>query len=385
MRETTNKRVATEMETEMISSATRQMVLSRSLPRRTFQRTLAVAGLAVVTMPLRVGPASADEQVTFYTLGGLAEKPLFKRYAAKYGAEPNVTFWGDEEEALTKLRSGFEPDVTYCGTYSVARWREAGVLQAIDPDRLSNWADLFDSLKSVSGAVADGSQWLAPMGWGTTSVLYRADLVDVKDESWALLWDERYKGRLAMIDGVADAVAGAAIYAGIDPYTMDESAIAKVKEVMVKQRPLLRFYTSDMTSLGQAIAAGEVVAAMTWNDAYAALRKQGVPVKYMFNPKEGVSAWVSCLVLNKSAADLDRAYALMDGLLDPDSGAFWVTQYGYGHANHKAYDLVTDEQLETVGLPRDVSSVLSRGIFQSRMRNEDEIVRMFEEVKAGIN
>ncbi|MGH6932659.1 MAG: ABC transporter substrate-binding protein [Dongiaceae bacterium] len=367
----------------MISSAAR--ALACPLSRRAFNRALAAAGLAVVAAPLRVSSALADNQITFYTLGGLGEEPLFKRYIAEHGAQPNVAFWGDEEEALTKLRGGFEPDVTYCGTYSVARWREAGVLQPLDPGRLSHWADLIDSLKNVTDAVADGSQWLAPMGWGTTSVLYRTDLVDPKEESWELLWDERYKGRLAMIDGVADAVAGAAIYAGVDPYTMDESAIAKVKEVMVRQRPLLRLYTSDMTSLGQAIATGEVVAAMTWNDTYAALKRQGVPVKYMFNPKEGISAWVSCLVLNRNATDLDKAYDLMDSLLDPESGAFWMTQYGYGHANRKAYELVTDEQLETVGLPRDASSVLSRGIFQSRMQNEDKIVQMFEEVKAGVN
>lgn len=339
----------------------------------------------MISIRLGARGARADEQVSFYTLGGLGEEPLFQRYSAKHGGQPNVTYWGDEEEALTKLRGGFTPDVTYCGSYSVARWRDAGVLQPIDPGRLANWSDLIETLKNVSGAVADGSQWLVPMGWGTTSVLYRTDLVEPKEESWALLWDERYKGRLAMIDGVADAVAGAAIYAGIDPYTMDESAIAKVKEVLVRQRPLLRLYTSDMASLGQAIASGEVVAAMTWNDTYAALKKQGAPVAYMFSPKEGISAWVSCLVLNKDAADLDKAYDLMDSLTDPAAGAFWINQFGYGHANAKSYDLVSDEQLQAVGVPRDASVVLSHGIFQSRMRNEDKIVQMFEQVKAGID
>lgn len=363
----------------------RDRLFAGRLSRREFGRALAAAGLSLAAVPLAgrpVGAAAAPAH--FYTLGGLAEEPLFRRYIDKHGAPPTVSLWGDEEEALVKLRGGFTPDVTYCGSYSVARWRDAGVLQPIDPSRLSNWPDLFEPLRKVQDAVADGQQWLAPMGWGTTSVLYRTDLVDIEEESWGLLWDERYKGRLAMIDGVADAVAGAAIYAGLDPYTMDEAAIAKVKEVMVTQRPLLRLYTSDMTSLGQAMAAGEIVAAMTWNDAYAALLKEGVPVKYMFNPKEGISTWVSCVVLNKDAADLDTAYDLMDSVLDPAAGAFWMTQYGYGHANRKAYALVSDAQLDAVGLPRDSAAVLDRGIFQSRMLNEDKIARMLEEVKAGI-
>jgi spermidine/putrescine transport system substrate-binding protein len=355
------------------------------LTRREFGRVLGAAGLSIATLPLTRAASRADEaQASFYTLGGLGEEALFKSYMAKHGGMPNVTYWGDEEEALNKLRTGFTPDVTYCGSYSVARWRDAGVLQPIDPSRLANWSDLFERLRNVQDAVADGKQWLAPVGWGTTSVLYRTDLVDLEEESWGLLWDERYKGRLAMIDGVADAVAGAAIYAGVDPYTMDDAAIAKVKAVMVKQRPLLRLYTSDMTSLEQAMASGEIVAAMTWNDAYAALLKQGVPVKYMFNPKEGISAWVSCVVMNKSAADLATAYDLMDSILDPEAGAFWMTQFGYGHANAKAYGLVADADLDAVGLPRDSQLVLDRGVFQSRMQNENAIVQMFEQVKAGV-
>ncbi len=355
------------------------------LSRRAFNHALGAAGLAMVAVPLSlVRDARSAEQATFYTLGGLAEEPLFRRYVEKHGGPPAVSQWADEEEALVKLRGGFNPDVTYCGSYSVARWRDAGVLQPIDPARLSHWPNLIDSLKDVPDAVADGQRWLAPMGWGTTSVLYRTDLVEIDEESWGLLWDERYKGRLAMIDGVADAVAGAAIYAGIDPYTMDEAAIARVKEVMLRQKPLLRLYTADMTSLQQSMASGEIVAAMTWNDAYAGLKKAGVPVKYMFNPKEGISAWVSCLVLGKNAAEPDKAYDLMDSLLDPEAGAFWMTEYGYGHSNQKAYELVSDEQLDAVGLPRDPGSVLGHGIIQSRMRNEDKVARMFEEVKASL-
>jgi spermidine/putrescine transport system substrate-binding protein len=362
----------------------RDRLLSGRMSRREFNRGLTSVGIAMAMVPVGPRLTRADEQATYYTLGGLAEEGLFQRYIDKYGAMPDTAFWGDEEEALNKLRSGFEPDVTYCGSYSVARWREADVIQPIDPVRLSNWPDLFERLRNVTDAVAEGQQWLAPVGWGTTSVIYRSDLVEIDEESWSLLWDKRYEGRLAMIDGVADAVAGAAIYAGIDPYTMGDAEIARVKDVLTEQRSLLRLYTSDMTSLGQAIASGEIVAAMTWNDVYASLLQQGVPVKYMFQPKEGISAFVSCMVLNKNSAQPDKAYEVMDSVLDPQSGAFWMTTYGYGHANQKAYDLVTDEQFAAIGLPKNSMAILDNGVFQSRMQNEEKIVQMFEAVKSGI-
>jgi spermidine/putrescine transport system substrate-binding protein len=362
----------------------RDSMLRGKLSRREFGRIAALAGVGVSMMSLGARSVRADgSDVIYYVLGGFAEEGLFKPYVAKTGALPSTSFWGDEEEAFIKLRTGFSPDVTYCGTYSVPRWRDADLLQPIDVGRVEHWADLIDELKSPPGTTIGDQHWHVPIGWGTTSVLYRTDLVEVPEESWGLLWDERYKGRLAMIDGVADAVAGAAIYAGVDPYTMDEAAIAKVKTVLTEQRPLLRMYTSDMTSLAQSIASGEIVAAMTWNDTYATLRRDGVPVAYMLHPKEGLSTFVACVTINKASSHLDLAYDLINSLTDPESGQFWMTYYGLGHANTKAYSLVPAADLEAAGLTADPAKVLANSIFQSRMENEDKIATMFESVKAG--
>lgn len=362
----------------------RDLVVRGKLSRREFVRVAAFAGVGFTMMPIGSRPVRADgSDAIYYVLGGFAEEGLFKPYVAKTGALPSTSFWGDEEEAFIKLRTGFKPDVTYCGTYSVPRWRDADLLQPIDVARVEHWADLIDVLKSAPGTTVGDQHWHVPVGWGTTSVLYRTDLVDLTEESWGLLWDKRYKGRLAMIDGVADAIAGAAIYAGIDPYTMDEAEIAKVKTVLVEQRPLLRMYTSDMTSLAQSIASGEIVAAMTWNDTYATLRREGVPVAYMLHPKEGLSTFVACATINKEASHLDLAYDLINSLTDPESGQFWMTYYGLGHANAKAYELVPAAELEAAGLTADPAGVLKNSIFQSRMQNEDKIATMFEGVKAG--
>jgi len=368
----------------MDSERFRDDLLAGRYSRRDISRLMAAAGIGLVTVPAGTRIARADDQAMYYVLGGFAEDPLFAGYMAEHNGErPDVTLWADEEEAFIKLRSGFHPDLTYCGTYSVARWRDGDVLQPIDTSRLNNWSDLFESLRDVTDAVEGGQQWLCPVGWGTTSVLYRSDMIEVAEESWGLLWDPAYSGKLAMIDNVPDGVAGAAIYAGIDPYTMDETSIAEVKKIMCAQRPLLRLYTVDMSSLQQAMASGEIIAAMTWNDAYAGLKSQGVPVNYMFNPKEGLSTWASCLVLNKDAANPDLAYDLMNSITDPEAGAFWMQTYGFGHANVKAYGLVAPEELEALGIPSDPTAVLANGVFQSRMQNEDKIAAMFEEVKAG--
>src|SRR5690606_3534459 len=119
----------------------------------------------------------------------------------------------------------------------------------------SHFADLFPSLTSVNGADRDG-QWFIPVDWGNTSVLYRTDLVEVEEDSWLLLWDERYAGKLSMGTDVTDtAIIAALIIGAKDPYDMTDEEVAKVKELLVKQKPLLRYYWTDNTTMEQSLAS----------------------------------------------------------------------------------------------------------------------------------
>lgn len=353
------------------------------LSRRDFGRALASLGLAATTLPLLPKMARAAEEPTYFTWPGYDVPDLFQKYAEKHGAVPNFSLFGDEEEAFQKLRGGYQSDMAHPCANSVKRWRDGGLLQAIDTSRLSNWDRVFAPLKALKDTYSDGERWFVPFDWGNTSVLYRSDLVETEEESWGLLWDERYEGRLAVIDSVDDTVLFAALYAGIeDPFRMDDADIAKVEAVLREQRPLLRFYSNDMTTIQQALASGELVAASTWNDSVVELRKQGVPVEFM-EPKEGRITWVCGLVLLQGAPETDRAYEAIDSMLEPASGRFVIEEFGFGHSNADSFALVSEERLAELGLPRDPTKLLEKGVFSEAMENKDKLANMFESVKAG--
>jgi hypothetical protein len=70
------------------------------------------------------------------------------------------------------LRGGSVVDVSHPCNNSIPRWREAGLLQPIDTSRLSNWPDVFDSLKTFEGAQDGDKQYFVPVDWGNTSIIY---------------------------------------------------------------------------------------------------------------------------------------------------------------------------------------------------------------------
>jgi spermidine/putrescine transport system substrate-binding protein len=185
-----------------------------------------------------------------------------------------------------------------------------------------------------------------------------------------------------VIDGATDTVPVTAIYAGIDPFNMSQEELDMVADLLREQRPLLRFYTDDMTSVAQALASGELVAAMTWDDTAASLKAEGVPVEFM-KPKEGVLTWVCGMALLKDVPHLDKAYDLIDAMIDPSAGEYLITEYGYGHSNAKSFELVSDERLAELGLPKDPTELLYSGVFFRLFKEHEKTITMFEEVKAG--
>lgn len=292
--------------------------------------------------------------------------------------------FADVAEAFTKIRAGYQVDVTHPCYTDINRWRDAGIIQAIDTSRLSNWRDVFPYLKTIKGTQFNGEQWFVPFDWGQTSITYRTDLVDVKEDSWALLWDERYKGRLGMMDAAEDAWWCAAIYAGVDVNNVTDADIAKVRALLVKQRPLLRFYQNDMTQVEQSLASGVVVAAMTWNTSPLDLTKQGLPVRFM-SPKEGALTWVCGLMLASGAPHYDKAHDLIDDMIGVQPGIYLITEDGIGHSNMKAFDEVDEEALVARGLSKDPLAVLKQGVFVPPVGPaiKTKIERDWNEIKAG--
>jgi spermidine/putrescine transport system substrate-binding protein len=356
---------------------------SGPLSRRQINRLLAGTGLSLAVMPVMPRASSAADQAIYFTWSGYDDPGFFPGYVAKHGAMPESPIFADEEEAFLKLRGGAEVDVSHPCNNSIPRWREAGLLQSIDVSRLTNWPDVFDELKKFEGSPDGDRQFFVPVDWGNTSIIYRTDLVDISEESWTLMWDERYAGKLSMGNSAEETIPIAAILIGAaDPFNPTAEELAKIKELLVKQKPLIRFYWDTNTTIEQGLASGELVAATGWNSSAVTLKSQGVSVKFM-NPKEGILTYCCGLVLSKNAPNVDAAYDLIDAMIAPEAGKWLIEVQGYGHSNRKSFEIVDDATLADRGLPKDPIEFLNKGVLYRPVKDLEGISNMYESVKAG--
>lgn len=80
--------------------------------RREIQTMAAATGVVALTTPVVSRPAAATEgsDLSYFTWGGFESPELFPDFQAKWG-DPASSFYGDEYEAIEKMRAGFECDV----------------------------------------------------------------------------------------------------------------------------------------------------------------------------------------------------------------------------------------------------------------------------------
>jgi spermidine/putrescine-binding protein len=207
----------------------------------------------------------------------------------------------------------------------------------------------------------------------------------VQEESWNILFDERYEGRLATYDSVDGVLGVVGLVVGAkDPFNMTDAEFERAAEKLRLQRKLMRFYWTDTTAIEQALASGELVASYAWNSSYQNLKKEGVPVAYM-KPKEGIYTWVcGFALLANGEGDEDKAYDYLNAVLAPEAGEYLVTAYGYGHCNQKTYDRVPAETLPELGIT-DPKTHMADGVFFAEIEPKvrEKYITLFEEIKAG--
>ena len=361
-------------------------LFSGRLSRRRALGVLAAAGVVPTAATLGAGRARAAGQPLVFEWSGNDDPSFYPAYAAEHG-RPDFAFYASEQEMATKVRNGFPADIAHPCAESWGRMDDAGVLAAIDVSRLSHWPDVFDGLREHRAIRdAEGNIKMLPCDWGNSSIVYRTDLYD-GEESWCMLFDERYEGKLSSFDSESSVlVAGLCQGYGEDSFDMSDEMLTEIRPLVEKQARLVRFYWNDLTEVENAMANGEIVAAYAWNSAVKNLKEQGIPVAFAV-PKEGILNWLCGLsVVKGGEGDEELVYAFLDAWLSPEAGKFLLEERGYGHSNRETFRIADPEKVAELGFPLDPIEMLDNGIMFRPYEPQvlENMVNLFDDVKIGL-
>ena len=334
------------------------------------------------------GPAlSAGADLTVFDWSGYEDEGFFGAYMKEYEEAPSYTFFGSQEEAFTKLRSGFEADLAHPCTDAVRKWKAADLIKPLDTEKLTHWDALLPQIKEVNGVMIDGDLWMLPFEWGNTGLIYRTDKVTGEDISLQLLADPAYEGKVSIPDAASSAYALASLATGngADYTKLSDEQFKEASDFLRKIHPNVRFYWSDAGQFDQAMASGEIEMGWAWNQSELNLIWNETPAVMMRDVDKGISTWACGYVHLKSATTPDdQVYDLLNALSSPESGQYIIDNWGYPHANAKAFEVADQELIKTYGFD-DVDKFFDGSLFFDSVDPalDAKMLKEFERIKAG--
>jgi spermidine/putrescine transport system substrate-binding protein len=366
----------------------------RRLSRQDILRLAAIAGGAGLVAG-RPGIADAMRSRVFAESGRLqvldwagygndGGQAMFAQYVKQHPSnKPQFTYMTNEADALAKIHAGLKPDLFRPYVGWVKYFATSGLVQPWDPSQISNFKHLNQFM--VKAGQYNGKQYGIPDDWGLDAILYRRDKVKPKARSWSLLYDERYKGKIAWFDDPVENLTIAGMLHGVkDPWNQTDAQLKRSQQFLISKKHLVRTIWSSETDLWQLFGSGDVWIALAWPNDWVQMKKKGLPVVYMHpaTGKQKPIAWVGMFMLLNGTPRPHLAHAYVNAWSSAKSGKWLEDNYGYGHANKLARPSSSD-LLRALQLTNPRAVTLPNAYLDRDVPRRAVYAKLWEEVKAS--
>jgi spermidine/putrescine transport system permease protein len=301
----------------------------------------AIAGLAILGAPFAMAPAHAaagNRVLNVYIWSNYIAPETIRKFEERHGVRVNLDLYDTNEAMLAKVQSGnVDYDVLCPTSYSIQVLAAQGLLRPLDHTALPH-------LVNVDPAFLDrdydrGNRYSSPYFWGTAGIAYHRSKVGSVD-SWAALWDPKYRGRILMLDDAREGFGAALKRMGLSLNTTDPAVLARAREMLLAQKPLVRAYNAS--NYEDVLLSGDVWLAQGWNGQFARAIQQDPDIAYVI-PREGSSLFIDSLVIPAGAPHPELAHAFIDFTLEAEIAAEICATMRYSTPNAAARALLAPE------------------------------------------
>ena len=236
----------------------------------------------------------------------------------------------------------------------------------LDLAKIPNAANIADVFKD-NFIRRDGKTYAVPGTFGFDTVIYNASEVPEADsytQSWGMLFEDKYAGRIAWFDSALHMFLCAGLYLGkTRPETMAGAELNEVAEFLIKKKKNVRTFWTSFAQGASLIGSGEVVCAYGPVVMRASLEKRNFPVGSAWC-KEGVLSLVSGGIIPKDVPHQDAAHAIINAMIGPEYAKRLTKAAGYLSCSKYGGSLISPDEAKRVGYGILDGTVKHHGITQ---------------------
>ncbi len=208
----------------------------------------------------------------------------------------------------------------------------SNLVQELNKDNIPNISQMDEAYLNLD--IDEGNKYSVPYMFGTVGLIYNKDVVTEPVDSWDILWNEKYKGKIFMFDTYRDTMGAALKKLNYSLNTTNAKEIEEAKQLLLDQRKLVSplYGVDNGTTM---IPAGESDINMIWSGEGLNLQDEYPNLVYVV-PKEGANFWIDSLCIPYNASNVDGAEKFINFVSDKESALRIADEIGYTTPNREA-------------------------------------------------
>jgi spermidine/putrescine-binding protein len=366
------------------------------LTRRAFVMRAAALGISTSAIAMALAacgggdddgtsPTAIDttkpQTLLFHNWSEYTSPKVMRDFEQKTGIKVDLTLYDSNDQLSRELKAGDGPwDVIVPSDSWVTVFTKAGLIQPLDMSLIPNFdtyvtTPLFHEPSYDPGT--DGKKYSTPYMFGTQGFGVRLDVIPDPPESYAPLYDPKYKQKISMLDGSHEVLGPALLMLGYSWNSTSQSELDEATAMAIDQKPLVTAY--DSAKMGQRMIDGLPLVECWDGDAVLVMNKIGInKIRYVL-PSEGYNVFIDNFCVPKNAPSAYGAHLFMNFMLDPANAAASSDYTGYQSTVESADPLVKSLVQRAM---RPTSDVIARGVVAEDLGSfEDAYQKAYAEVR----
>jgi spermidine/putrescine transport system permease protein len=279
--------------------------------------------------------SKSGNSLHIYNYSNYVNDSLITEFEAQTGIDVTIDYYNENEELLTRLQMGVAGyDLIVPAGYMVKILKDKGLITPIDFTSIPNYSFIMPGFKKM--AYDTTGTYFVPYSYGFTALVYNTDFIHDSINSWKVMWDPKYKGKISMVDDMREVFFSAYKVLGLE-MDMDTLKLDKARDLLILQKPLLKKYESN--SIPQFMAAGDLWMAQAWTGQIARLVASNPKFKIGI-PRDGVQYWTDNLCIPTTAVNKKNAELFINFIIEPANSARNIRAIYYGMPNDSARKLL---------------------------------------------
>ncbi|GIX05960.1 MAG: spermidine/putrescine ABC transporter substrate-binding protein [Candidatus Poribacteria bacterium] len=297
-----------------------------------------VAGALGAVFVMGCGRGESKQELNLFTWSDYISEEAVRRFEEEYNAHVVIDTFEDNDELVAKLQAGVTGyDVIVPSDYAVQQLINLGLVLPLNKENIPNFQNLDP--RFLDQYFDPGNVYSVPYLWGTAGIGYNSEVIPEPPDSWWILWDEKYKGEINMLDEMRETMAVALKMLGYSVNTTDPQQIAEARDLLIRQKPLVRSYTTETDDL---MVSGQILLTHAWNGDVLRVAEEYPQWKYVV-PKEGSTFFLDNLCIPKGTDNKELAEKFINFILEPEIIASVSAFTHYGNAVPASMDYLPEE------------------------------------------